>query len=106
MKSKPAPAEIAPQATPVSPLTYLDAAEIVLRQETDGIEMHYRDVTNKALKRKLITTKGLTPDATMSAQLVTDIQRRLDRGDAPRFTSRPRSLLTRFRVELTAPWTC
>ncbi len=92
IKSKLAPSEIAPQAKPVSPLTYLDAAEMVLRQETDGIGMHYRDITNKALKRKLITTKGLTPDATMSAQLVTDIQRRLDRGDAPRFTKVGRGL--------------
>ncbi len=92
VKSKPDGRETQLPIKQPTPLTYLDAAEMVLSDEKDGIGMHYRDITSKALKRKLIATKGLTPDATMSAQLGNDIQRRLHRGDVPRFTKVGRGL--------------
>ncbi len=95
IKTKPLERETprpAPIDKPTTGLTYLDAAERILRDEKNGIGLHYRDITNRALRRKFISTKGLTPEATMSAQLVTDIQRRLDRGDAPRFTKVGRGL--------------
>jgi restriction system protein len=73
-------------------LTYLDAAERVLQSSRDRRPMHYRDVTREALDRNLIDPQGLTPDATMGAQLVTDIRRRDERGDPPRFTKHGRGL--------------
>jgi restriction system protein len=94
LKSRPGGREQAPQSKLATPVTYLDAAEIVLRDEKNGIGMHYRDITSSAIKRKLIATKGLTPEATMSAQLGNDIQRRHARGEAPRFTKVGRGLFS------------
>lgn len=38
-----------PPAQPTTGLTYLDAAERVLRDENTGIGLHYRDITRRAL---------------------------------------------------------
>ncbi len=47
--------------------------------------MHYRVITDKVLELGLVNTKGLTPEATLYAQILTDSKRRARRGDAPRF---------------------
>jgi restriction system protein len=44
--------------------------------------MHYRDITRKALGLHLITTGGLTPEATMYAAVLTEIQRQIKRGNS------------------------
>ncbi len=64
-------------------LSFLDAAEMVL--EEHGQPMHYREITQKALDLNLITTGGLTPEATMYAGILTEIQRQNRRGELPRF---------------------
>ena len=66
-------------------LSFLDAAEMVLEEYAGGQPMHYRDITRKALDLHLITTGGLTPEATMYAGILTEIQRQVKRGELPRF---------------------
>jgi restriction system protein len=65
-------------------VSFLDAAEAML--EEHGEPMHYRDVTAKAIERGLIETSGRTPEATMSSQIVTEIDRMIKRGEEPRFS--------------------
>ena len=62
-----------------------DAAERVLKQSTDHQPLHYSEITKRALKRGLISTKGRTPAATMYAGILTEIGRKEARGDSPRF---------------------
>lgn len=69
-------------------MSFLDAAEHVLRGLKPGTRMHYRDITNRALEAELIRTRGKTPDATMAAQIGTDIRRRDEREEPQRFVSR------------------
>ncbi len=49
-------------------MTFFEAAKKVL-EEAAGTPMHYRDVTKIAMERGYIESKGLTPEATMGAQL-------------------------------------
>ncbi len=73
-----------PDPGPAS-LSFLDAAEMVLEEHAGGQPMHYRGITQKALDLNLITTGGLTPEATMYAGILTEIQRQIRRGELPRF---------------------
>jgi restriction system protein len=66
--------------------SFLDAAEIILKKQSNKEPMHYGDITNIALKEGLINTTGKTPDATMNAQLVTDIKRAEAMGMESRFS--------------------
>lgn len=86
---------------PISSLTYLAAAEAILNQESVDTSLHYREITERALNQHLIAPKGLTPEATMSAQLGTDIQRRSDRGTAPRFVKTGRGMFKLARVSVS-----
>jgi restriction system protein len=47
--------------------------------------MHYRAITQKALELGLLNTEGQTPEATMYAQILTEIRRHKARGEQPRF---------------------
>ncbi len=64
-------------------LTFTDAAEQVLQKK--GEPMHYRDITTTALKNGWLSTKGKTPEATMYAQILTEITRYEKRKVTPRF---------------------
>ena len=66
-------------------LSFMDAAELVLDQHSGGKPMHYRAITTKVLDLGLVNTKGLTPEATVYAQILTDTKRRARRGEPPRF---------------------
>ena len=66
-------------------LSFTDAAERVLKHSTDQQPLHYSEITKRALKRGLISTKGRTPAATMYAGILTEIGRKEARGDSPRF---------------------
>jgi len=48
-------------------LSFSDAAEKVLREYGGRKPMHYREIIRIALKNKLISTKGLTPETTLTA---------------------------------------
>ena len=65
--------------------SFTDAAERVLEQFGDKKPMHYREVTEKALELGWIATGGKTPEATMYAQVLTEIRRYQKRGEYPRF---------------------
>jgi len=68
-------------------LSFNDAAALILEQYSNGQPMNYRAITDKALALGLIMTKGLTPSATMSAQLTTEIAKATSRGELPRFVA-------------------
>lgn len=74
-----------PSPTPPTHLSFTDAAEKVLDKYADKSPMHYRAITDKALELGLIATAGKTPEATLYAQIITEIQRRTRRGERPRF---------------------
>jgi len=66
-------------------LSFTNAAEKILAQFGDKKPMHYRTITAKALKCNLLNTEGKTPEATMYAQILTEINRSKKRGKQPRF---------------------
>lgn len=76
-------------------MTFTDAAEEVLRKVSGGKPMHYRDITEQALRRQLIKTRGRTPEDTMDARIGDEIR---SRGPRSRFVRRGRGL-----VALTHP---
>lgn len=71
--------------TKTKTLSFTNAAEKILAQFGDKKPMHYRDVTDKALELNLLNTEGKTPEATMYAQILTEINRSRKRGKQPRF---------------------
>jgi restriction system protein len=75
-----------------SPMTYLDAAEEVLTSHSGENPMHYQAITEVALEQGLIAPKGLTPSATMNAQLVTSINTAKATGGESRFTKPRRGI--------------
>lgn len=77
-------------AKPAGTMTYLDAAERILDEEAGHDPMYYRAITERAIARGYLTTEGLTPAQTMYVQLMTDVKRRHQRADEPRFTQFPK----------------
>jgi restriction system protein len=65
--------------------SFTDAAEKVLEQFGDKQPLHYRDITKRALELDMLDTEGKTPEATMYAQILTEIRRYQKRGEQPRF---------------------
>jgi restriction system protein len=74
-------------------LSFTDAAEQVLEQYARKEPMHYRAITAKALELGLVRTKGQTPEATLYAQILTEIDRRTRQGNTPRFTRHGKGLI-------------
>lgn len=66
-------------------LSFTDCAQKVLEEFGDKKPMHYRKITQKALENGWLTTNGKTPEATMYAQIITEIKRQQGRGEQPRF---------------------
>lgn len=71
----------APPSAPIPPseqaksyLSYREAALQVLRET--GQPLHYREIARRAIEQELINPQGLTPDATMGAQIYTNLKRR------------------------------
>jgi len=65
--------------------SFTDAAQKVLEQFGNKRPMHYRAITEKALELGWLDTKGKTPEASMYAQILTEIRRYRKRGERPRF---------------------
>lgn len=65
--------------------SFTDSAEKVLEEFGHKKPMHYRDITSKALEEGWLRTEGKTPEATMYAQILSEIQRYQLRGEQPRF---------------------
>ncbi|MXY79089.1 MAG: hypothetical protein F4Y94_05245, partial [Chloroflexi bacterium] len=69
-------------------LSFLDAAEEILRDSESPEPLHYRVITNRALERGLIKTEARSPANTMLKVIYADIRRRDRRREAPRFLPR------------------
>jgi restriction system protein len=65
--------------------SFTDSAEKVLEQFGQKRPMHYRAITEKALEMGWLVTEGKTPEASMYAQILTEIKRYKRRGEQPRF---------------------
>jgi restriction system protein len=69
--------EAPPPSAPPEPkqeyCSFKDAAQRILTEI--GRPLHYREITQRALDTGLINPQGLTPEATMGAQLYADIKR-------------------------------
>lgn len=74
--------------------SFTDAAERVLERFGEKKPMHYRQVTEHALKLDWIATEGKTPEATMYAQILSEIRRYQKRGDQPRFVQHGRGYVS------------
>ncbi|MGB6679798.1 MAG: HTH domain-containing protein [Candidatus Bathyarchaeia archaeon] len=77
--------EIEDDQRPATTLSFNDAAEVVLDKHSNRQPMHYQDITAKMLELDLIHTEGQTPEATLYAQIITEIKRHTKRGETPRF---------------------
>lgn len=66
-------------------LSFTQAAEKILTDHGKKEPMHYREITRTALHHGLLDTQGQTPEATMYAQILTEIRRYRARGEQPRF---------------------
>ncbi|MGC9455825.1 MAG: HTH domain-containing protein [Phycisphaerae bacterium] len=84
-KKTPACTSTAPSRVSRKTFSFTDAAHQVLERHGGRQPMHYRDITQKALDLGLLTTSGLTPEATMYAQIIQENQRLSRRGERPRF---------------------
>ena len=70
--------------------SFTDSAEKVLERFGNKQPMHYRAITKKALEVGWLTTEGKTPEASMYAQILTEIRRYQKRGEQPRFVQHGR----------------
>lgn len=82
---EPEPRSESPPDSSKATYSFLDAAEKVLDQFGNRDSMHSRDITDKAMKQGWLNTSGKTPEATMNAQLVTEIKRAKASGVPGRF---------------------
>lgn len=104
-QAAPVPAPPETPAAPPQPLTppkgmsFANAAALVLDRFANKQPMHYRAITDKAVELGLIQTAGQTPAATMYAQILTEIDRQVRRGETPRFSKHGKGLvgLTRWQ---------
>lgn len=71
-------------------LSFTDCAQKVLEEFGSKTPMHYRAITEKALQKGWLVTGGKTPEATMYAQVITEIKRQQKRGERPRFVQHGR----------------
>ncbi len=71
--------------TSLETYSFSDSAEKVLEQIGNKQPIHYRAITEEALKMGWLSTEGKTPEATMYAQILSEIKRTQKRGEEPRF---------------------
>jgi restriction system protein len=55
--------------------SFTDCAQKVLEEFGGKKPMHYKEITEKALEKGWLVTGGKTPEATMYAQVITEIKR-------------------------------
>ncbi|MCY4657542.1 MAG: HTH domain-containing protein [Gammaproteobacteria bacterium] len=70
--------------------TFADCAQKVLEEFGGKKPMHYRKITEKALRKGWLVSSGKTPEATMYAQVISEIKSQQKRGDLPRFVQHGR----------------
>lgn len=83
--------ESVPKLDSVLPgFSFKDCAQKVLEEFGNKKPMHYKMITENALEKGWLVTEGKTPDATMYAQIITEIKHQQKCGDRPRFTQHGR----------------
>ncbi|WP_198166314.1 winged helix-turn-helix domain-containing protein [Prosthecochloris sp. HL-130-GSB] len=83
--------EEAPKPSPGNAgFSFTDCAQKVLEEFGGKKPMHYKEITEKALQKGWLVTSGKTPEATMYAQVITEIKRQQKRGERPRFVQHGR----------------
>ena len=89
------PRTTARQPAPITATTYsfTDAAERVLETFGDKKPMHYQQITEKALENGWVVTEGKTPEASMYAQVLTEIKRCRKRDVPSRFVQHGRGFV-------------
>ena len=73
--------------------SFTDGAEQILERFGNKKPMHYRTITEKAIEQDLLSTSGRTPESTMYAQILAEIQRKTRRGERPRFVKHGKGLV-------------
>jgi restriction system protein len=90
-RAAPTPVEDDPKPPSVNAgFSFNDCAQKVLEEFGGKKPMHYKEITEKALEKGWLITGGKTPDATMYAQVITEIKRQQKRGERPRFVQHGR----------------
>lgn len=74
----------------IAGFSFTNCAQKVLEEFGDKKPMHYKEITEKALAKGWLVTSGKTPEATMYAQVITEIKRQQKRGERPRFVQHGR----------------
>jgi len=95
-KAKSPPARAASRkatAAKAKACSFTDAAEKVLSQFSKKRPMHYREITERALREGWLDTRGKTPEASMYAGIITEIDRSKKRGEQPRFAKHGRGFI-------------
>ena len=77
-------------ATTIQGFSFINCAQKVLDEFGGKKPMHYREITEKALQKGWLITSGKTPEASMYAQVITEIKRQQKRGERPRFVQHGR----------------
>jgi restriction system protein len=89
-----APVEKPSQRYPINAgFSFIDCAQKVLDEFGGKNPMHYKEITEKALEKGWLVTSGKTPDASMYAQVITEIKRQQKRGERPRFVQHGRGYI-------------
>ena len=91
--SQPRTASTQAKATQATTYSFTDSAEKVLEMFGKQQPMHYRAITNKAIDMAYLVSKGKTPEATMYAQILTEIKRCQRRSEQPRFVKHGKGLI-------------
>jgi len=74
-------------------LSFTESAYRIL-EACGGKPMHYRDITRHALEHQMLDTSGKTPEATMYAQILSEVKRRKGRGEQQRFMILGKGMIT------------
>jgi len=93
IESEPIPKKVSKMPLPPPEKTgfsFTSCAQKVLKQFGNKKPMHYRVITEKAIAEGWLLSNGKTPEATMYAQLITEIKRQQKRGELPRFVQHGR----------------
>ena len=79
-----------PSVSATAGISFTNCAQKVLEELGGGQPMHYREITKQALAKGWLVSEGKTPEASMYAQVITEIKRQHNRGEQPRFVQHGR----------------
>lgn len=84
-KAKSPKTKMKAKVLPAKSLSFTDAAEQILVRYGNKKPLHYREITKRALDDGMVHSEGRTPEATLYAQVLTEISRKTRRGETSRF---------------------